>query len=274
MAVRYIRVQALADLFAPAVRAFGNIAVVGQADDRARGIPAVNTAVALTNPADATATFPGTLGQSIAMTFQQTPGPSLVYGVRTDTARPDWARALEAVGTLDVQFVVLANVPADAAGVARDGPIQQLASHVTSVSNTGEDGRERMGVAMLRSGSTDATVVAGALANERMVFVAHKSADDVAAAVAGTLAGYEPHISVLLKQVNVSSDLFTSAEIETLNGSETFDSGPAGQGVLWLTDPALIPGRGTYMGEAYTANPGGKKYIDIVRTIDDVSFRL
>jgi hypothetical protein len=28
------------------------------------------------------------------------------------------------------------------------------------------------------------------------------------------------------------------------------------------------------MGEAYTGNPGGKKYIDIVRTIDDVSFRL
>ena len=28
------------------------------------------------------------------------------------------------------------------------------------------------------------------------------------------------------------------------------------------------------MGEGYTGNPGGKKYIDIVRTIDDVSFRL
>lgn len=276
MAVRYIRVQTIADLFAPATRAIGNIAVVGQADDRVRGIPAVNAAELIGNPADATAKFPGTLGQSIAMAFNQTPGPSLVYGVRTDTARPDWARALEVVGTLDVQFVVLANVPADGAAVARDGPIQQLAAHVASISNTGEDGRERMGVAMLRSGSTDTSVVAGALANERMVFVAHKSNDDVAAAVAGTIAGYDPHVSVLLKKVNVTTDLFTATEIETINGAgrETFDSGPAGQGVLWLTDPALIPGRGTYMGEAYTGEPGGKKYIDIVRTIDDVSFRL
>lgn len=28
------------------------------------------------------------------------------------------------------------------------------------------------------------------------------------------------------------------------------------------------------MGEGYTGNPAGKKFIDVVRTIDDVSFRL
>jgi hypothetical protein len=28
------------------------------------------------------------------------------------------------------------------------------------------------------------------------------------------------------------------------------------------------------MGEGYTGNPAGKKYIDIVRTVDDISFRL
>lgn len=274
MAVSYIRVQALADLFAPAVRAFGNIAVVGPVDERVRAIPAVGTPLPVTNPADARAIFPGTLGESIALTFAQTPGPSLVYGVRVDATRPDWDAALTVVGTLDAQFVVLAGVVADRTTTARGAPIQLLASHVVSVSNTGEDGRERMGVAMLRAGSTDTAVVAGDVASERMVFVAHKGTDDVAAAVAGTIAGYEPHISVLLKQVNVSSDPFTAAEISTINGSETFDSGPAGNGVLWLTDPALIPGRGTYLGEAYTANPGGKKYIDIVRTVDDVSFRL
>lgn len=274
MAVSYIRVKALADLFAPAVRAFGNIAVVGPVDERARGFPAVNTPIPLTNPADARANFPGTLGDSIALTFAQAPGPSLVYGVRVDATRPDWDAALTIVDTLDAQFVVLAGVVADRTTAARGAAIQLLASHVVSTSNTGEDGRERMGVAMLASGSTDTALIAGDLANERMVFVAHKSTDDVAAAVAGTIAGYEPHISVLLKQVNVASGPFTAAEIATINGSETFDSGPAGQGVLWLTDPALIPGRGTYLGEAYTANPGGKKYIDIVRTVDDVSFRL
>jgi hypothetical protein len=55
---------------------------------------------------------------------------------------------------------------------------------------------------------------------------------------------------------------------------EDFGSGPAGKGVNWLVDPPLIPGSGTYMGEGYTGNPGGKKYIDIVRTMDDISFRL
>jgi len=133
---------------------------------------------------------------------------------------------------------------------------------------------ERMGVIMLAKGSTDPTVVAGALANERLVYIAHKSDEDAASAVAGAIAGYEPHISLLLKQVNIDTDLFSAAEIETINGSETFDSGPAGKGVNWLVDPVLIPGGGIYMGEGYTGNPGGKKYIDIVRTIDDVSFRL
>jgi hypothetical protein len=74
--------------------------------------------------------------------------------------------------------------------------------------------------------------------------------------------------------VNITSGSFTPAEIGTINGSETFSSGPAGQGVNWLVDPVLIPGRGMYMGEGYTGNPGGKKFVDIVRTVDDVSFRL
>ena len=59
-----------------------------------------------------------------------------------------------------------------------------------------------------------------------------------------------------------------------LNGSETFTAGPAGKGVNWLVDPPLIPGQGVYLGEGYTGNPGGKKYIDIVRTVDNVNFRL
>ncbi|HRV94081.1 MAG TPA: hypothetical protein P5526_18120, partial [Anaerolineae bacterium] len=114
----------------------------------------------------------------------------------------------------------------------------------------------------------------GNLTDERLVYIAHKSDEDAAAAVAGTIAGYEPHISLLLKPVSINSDAFTSAEIETINGSENFASGPAGNGVNWLVDPVLIPGRGVYMGEGYTGNPGGKKYIDIVRTVDNVSFLL
>lgn len=286
MTVRYIRVNPVADLFAPAVRAFGNIAIVGVATAGAANVP-----IAYTNPADAEdqlrdaatkqavadhikdpinkpAVFD--LASSIRMAFNQLPGPSLVYAVPVG-AGPDWDSALKATDTLDVQLVLLANLPLNTANSAAIGV---LASHVQSVSTTGADGMERMGVIMLPKASTDSTVLTGSLAHERLVYIAHKSDEDAAAAVAGTIAGYEPQISLLLKQVNIDSAAFSAAEIEAINGSETFDSGPAGNGVNWLVDPVLIPGHGIYMGEGYTGNPGGKKYIDIVRTIDDVSFRL
>lgn len=286
MTVRYIRVNPIADLFAPAVRAFGNIAIVGVASAGAANAP-----IAYTNPADAEEqlrdattkqavadhikdplTKPAVfdLASSIRMAFSQSPGPSLVYGVPVD-AGPDWDAALKSVDTLDVQLVVLANLPLTTANSAAIGT---LASHVKSVSNTGGDGMERMGVIMLPKGSTDPSVLTGDLAHERLVYIAHKSDEDAAAAVAGTIAGYEPHISLLLKPVSINTGSFSAAEIEAINGSESFSGGPAGKGVNWLVDPVLIPGRGVYMGEGYTGNPGGKKYIDIVRTVDDVSFRL
>ena len=276
MSVRYIRVKPLVDLFAPAVRAYGNIGVVGAVTP---GTPApadlltANAPEPFTNPADALRRAPGDLGNAIEMCFKQSPGPSLVYGVRT-AAGPDWEQALATLSAVDVQLVVLANTALNAATAAANGAIALLAKHVTTVSNTGGDGRERMGVAMLEKGATDVSLVKGDLAKERMVYIAHKSDADAAAAVAGTIAGYEPHISLLLKSVNISTDLFTPTEIATINGQETFSSGPNGHGVNWLTDPVLIPGGGIYMGEGYTGEPGGKKYIDIVRTVDDVSFRL
>jgi hypothetical protein len=131
-----------------------------------------------------------------------------------------------------------------------------------------------MGVAMLPKGSSDPSVVAGKLADDRMVYIAHKSDQDAAVAVASTIAGYPPHVSMLLKQVSIDSDQFTSAEIDAINGSETFGSGPAGKGVNWLVDPTLIAGGGTYLGEGYTGNGGGKKYIDVQRTVDDCAFKL
>ncbi|MFD7297828.1 hypothetical protein ACFV9W_31470 [Streptomyces sp. NPDC059897] len=239
-----------------------------------------HTPVAFTDSIEARRRAPGALGRAIALAFDQSPGPTLVYGVRT-AASPDWAAALDAVAPIDAQFVVLADTPLDAtsgappAGSNSDGgAIHQLATHVSGISGTGGDGKERMGVAMLTRGATDPGLVSGKLAHERMVYVAHKSDEDAAAAVAGVIAGYEPHISLLLKPVNITSASFAPAEIAALNGSETFAGGPAGSGVNWLVDPALIPGRGVYLGEGYTGNPGGKKYIDIVRTVDDVSFRL
>jgi hypothetical protein len=281
MPVRYIRVNPIVDLFSPAIRAFGNIAVVGktQSTNLPSDVPAINAAVPFTDPAEARRRVPGELGDAIALAFAQSPGPTLVWGVRVADATPNIIGALDVVATLDAQLVVLANTPltaATAAGGATPGALTALAQHVSSVSESGSDGQERIGVAMLPKDSVDLTQLNSGLAIERMVFIAHRSDQDAAAAVAGTIAGYQPHVSLLLKQVNITSAPFTATQIDTLNGSETFDSGPAGKGVNWLTSPSLIPGRSVYLGEGYTAGfgPGKKKYIDLVRTVDDVSFRL
>jgi len=269
MAVRYVRVDPLVNLFAPAVRAFGNIAVLGHTTSQSA---TPGTAVAFTNPDDAKDALPGELGDAIALAFTQTPGPTLVYGVPVDGATADFEGPLETVAALNVQLVVLANTPVTGATTAEDGPIRLLVDHVTSVSNTGSDGMERMGVAMLAKGETDPAVI---LASDRMVYIAHNSDEDAAAAVAGTIAGYQPSVSLLLKPVNITSAPFKPADIEKLNGSEDSTTGPNGKGVNWLTTPALIPGNGVYLGEGYTGDPGhGKKYIDVVRFTDDVSFRL
>jgi hypothetical protein len=280
MTIRYIRVKSVSDLFAPAVRAYSNVAIVGRVTPPAPpavpipGMLSVGDVVVFTDPGEARRRAPGELGEAVALAFLQTPGPSQITAVRVDETSPDWQAGLDLLSTRDVQIVALANEPLDATSGAPAGAVGRLVDHVVSVSQSGGDGKERIGVAMLTKAVTDPTIITGSLVSERMVYVAHKSDQDVAAAVAGTIAGYEPHISLLLKPVLVDSEPFTAAEIDQINGSEDFDSGPAGQGVNWLVDPALIPGQGNYLGEGYTGDPGGKKYIDIVRTIDNVSFLL
>ena len=262
MPVKYIEVSAISDLFVAATRSYGDIAMVGTSTLTTTG---VNLPQAFTDPITANQTFPGELGDAIGMAFKQTPAPTTIWGVRVDTAAPDWGAALDQVATLNVQIVALANQPLPAAGNAA---VSKLSDHVSNTSSTGGDGKERIGVAMLAKGFADPTkALSGSLVNERMVYIAHQSDDDAAAAVAGVIAGYEPHISILLKPVSINmSTYFTDSQIAA------FDS--AG-GINWLTSPVLIPGHGLYVGEGYTGNPsGGKKYIDIVRTLDDISFRI
>jgi hypothetical protein len=276
MSVKYVNVQATTNLFAPALRAYGNVGIVGQITPPGPvDVVQVGVPVVFTDPNEAQRRAPGALGDALAYSFAQSPGPTQITAVRVDETTPDWQGGFGALATRDVQIVAAADQPLNTTTTAAGGSLAELVAHVVGVSSTGGDGMERIGVAMLTKGGTDPTVVTGALANERMVYVAHKSDQDVAAAVAGVIAGYQPHISMLLKPVaGVDSDLFTSSEIDQLNGTETFGSGPAGQGVNWLDDPVLIPGQGLYLGEGYTGNPGGKKYIDIVRTVDNVTFLL
>jgi hypothetical protein len=216
-------------------------------------------------PVDDVTWFNGDLGKSVRKTFDQTPGPTTVWAVRTDPGDGDnsIAKALDEVAKLDVQIVTLANTPLLSAEEGRT-EIELLSSHVNTVSKTGGDGKERIGVAMLGKDVRAPAIITGNMSNERMVVIAHTSTEDAAAAVAGTIAGYEPHISLLLKPVSLSMDtLFSDSDIDAFNTAR----------VNWLTDPTLIPGKGLFMGEGYTLG-ADIPYIDIIRTIDDVSFRL
>jgi hypothetical protein len=278
MSVRYISVTPITNLFKPAVRAFGDVAIVGAADNDATGPK--KKPVAITNPdslshkdnpagkgkpVEDAAWFKGDLARSVRKALQQSPGPTTVYAVRTDPAdgANALANALAEVGKIDVQIVTLANTPLLSAAVGK-AEVEALAGHVNTVSSTGGDGKERIGVAMLAKDATDTTLVTANMSINRMVMVAHKSDEDAAAAAAGAIAGQPPHISMLLKQVSIGmDDLFSDSEIDAFNTAR----------INWLTDSTLIPGRGLFLGEGYTLG-ADQPYIDVVRTIDDISFRL
>jgi hypothetical protein len=270
MPVKYIDVKAVSDMFVPATRAFGDIAIIGKG--------AANTAAsapkAFSNPADALTAYPPAnvtdpptdLSAAIVMAFKQTPPPTTVWGVQVAATNPDWDAALAAVAKLDVQLVALANTLLNATNAT---VLDKLGLHVTTVSNTGGDGRERIGVIAYDPAVsvTDAlTLRAGNIKNERVFLLHHKSTEDAAAAAAGVIAGYEPHISMLLKPISVNqAAVFSDTEIDQLSGGS----------INWVTSPSLIPGGAMFLGEGYTADPSKKKkYIDIVRCIDDVNFRI
>ncbi|WP_051866598.1 hypothetical protein [Streptomyces griseus] len=341
MPVKYIEVSPSSELFAPAQRAFGDIAIVGKggfgtpasdpqpftspvtAGDHlkalggtaltaaaAKGRDTVTTAVSVpvpllvrltsdtgsevhrvTNvdsvtgngeaPTSFSLTLDGKLGadypigtkvtqesdsdllRAVRTAFAQSPPPTVVWGVPVDYTTPIWGDGLDKVDKLNVQIVVLANTPLNS---TTSGTVALLTSHVTA--DLG-DGKERIGVAMLdRSVQTSSltTLVVSPVINERMVLIAHRSDDDVAAALAGVISGYQPHISLLLKPISIAmTEVFSDTEIDAFNKV----------GVNWITKPVLLPGQALYLGEGYTSDGSqGKPYIDIVRVLDDINFRI
>lgn len=352
MPVKYITVTPITDLFVPATRSFGDIAIVGAIDATAKGPK--KTPIAITNPlsvssnpigattngataagdpnlhfaqtpgavvagmtivdlskagaiaagttvSSTTATtvvmsqnaaaaigagdaiqfvnpangkpvddagwFFGALGTSVKTAFEQSPGPTTVWAIATDPndGANATANGLAAAAKISVQIVLLANTPLIGKGAGQGtSDIEALATHCNTVSNTGADGMERIGVAMLGQGVTDTTLVSATMAQNRMTMVAHHSAGDAAAAMAGVIAGYQPHISMLLKQVTIDvDDVFSDSEIDAFNTAR----------INWVTRTPLIPGAGLYLGEGYTLGTD-QPYIDIVRTIDEISFDL
>ncbi|MBZ4422785.1 hypothetical protein [Myxococcus sp. RHSTA-1-4] len=260
-----------------AQRAPGVIAVVGVA---ATGSAAVNAPRPVDSLADATALFGvGTpLAKSLALALLQDPKPSKVYGVKVGGTGTDgdFGAALDSLNAADdVNFVSLAGVTA----------ITTLGLLKTHVESNSAAGQKRLGVAMADpSTARTPTYVADVTtpleplrsSTSRMVVVAARGvvADgggtaDVATAAMAAMAGYPPSTSILLKRVRgISIPLesqFSAAEIKGLSEKE----------VVPILQPALIVGGGFHFGEgrAFTSD-ASQLYVDLVRTLDDIDFRL
>jgi hypothetical protein len=217
------------------------------------------------------------LSRSLKTAMLQDPKPSKIYGVRV--AGTDYAAALSALeGADDVTFVSLAeevSVGAQAgANPATD--LQALKAHVERMS---AEGQKRLGIAMIDPGrAKSATYVADAAgavsalksSSSRMVMIAARGVTgDAATASMAAIAGYEPHISTVLKKVRG-----ISMPLESQYGP-TEIKGLSEQEMVPIIDPALIPGTGLHLaeGRTFTSDPS-MLFIDQVRTIDAIEFAL
>lgn len=275
----------------PAVtRAPGVLAVIGATGAGAASgaatankpipVPTLDDAASLFSGADKDGVVrPNPLYSALEIAFLQDPGPSRIYGVRTGDGGV--AAALQALeGVSAVTFVALAGThtapaegPATTGGTA-DADLVALQKHVEDVSHQGNN---RMGVAAVNPLTTrsdtyvDAVGSAmSALESNRMVVVAARGATgDVAVAAAAAIAGYPPSVSMVLKQVRglvmPLASQFSPGEI----------AGLSELGIIPVIDPVLISGDSLHLAEGRTFKPGDpRQYIDTVRTLDDIDFRL
>ena len=274
-----------------AQRSPGVIAIVGETPAGADGgLAPVNTPVEVVTLDDAVTNFarknadgsvaPTTLYNSIQLAFLQDPKPSKIYGVRVaGAAYAAGLASLEGVG--DVTFVSLANeaTVGEPAGANPPTGLHALKAHVESMSS---QGAKRIGVAMidpaiLKTPTYAADVVAGVTAPatlesdvSRMVMVVARGATtDVATAAMAAIAGHAPQTSIVLKKirgVNIPNEQrFSPSEIIALSNAN----------ILPIIHPALIVGESLHFGEGrlFTTD-ASLLFIDLVRVIDDVDFRL
>jgi hypothetical protein len=281
-----INTQGLAPV---AQRSPGVIAIVGASD---AGAAAANVPFAVDTLDQAADLFAGAddagvvrtrLYNGLELALLQDPKPSRIYGVKADPA--DYPAALAALEAADdVTFVAIA-------GEAEAGSLVALKTHVETMS---AQGQKRIGVAMvdpaIAKSTTYAADVAAAYAPvrsdvSRMVLVAARGAErvvgmrpdrtlvtipgDAASAAVAAMAGYPPHASLVLKRVVGFAipveQQFSPTEIKALSAA----------GIDPVIDPALIEGESLHFAEGrlFTAD-ANLLYIDIVRTLDDIEFRL
>lgn len=268
-----------------AQRSPGVIAIVGSTGNA--GTAVANTPVQVSNLAEAATQFatitnnvpqPNALFSSLSLALKQEPRPSKIYGVKISGT--DIAAGLAALDAVDdVNFVALANVSDVGAVATGTTPATNLQALKAHVENQSAAGQKRMGVAMInpataKSDTYVATVSAAVeplrSSSSRMILVAARGATvDVASAAMAAIAGYEPHISIVLKRIReVTMPLasqYGPTEIRQLSEA----------GIIPIIDPTLIVGPSLHFaeGRAFTSD-ASLLYIDIVRTLDDIEFRI
>jgi hypothetical protein len=222
-----------------------------------------------------------TLYNSLATAMLQDPKPSKIYGVRVDSS--DYAAALASLEAADdVTFVALANETDVGAPSGEGSTATNLMALKEHCENMSAQGQKRIGVAMVdpaisKSNTYVADVIAdsggvGTLKSDlsRMIMIAARGATtDAAAAAMAAIAGYAPHISMVLKRVRGVSmpveSQYSPTEIKQLSED----------GIIPLIDPALVVGESLHFaeGRCFTTD-ASLLYIDIVRVLDSIDFAL
>ena len=219
----------------------------------------------------------------------------------TNGARQVWAYRLDPGATFDDTSPAVADFAnrqiniVCLSGDTDPHHITTLRNHVEQASPNDAGGggtRPRIGIAMLPEGGIrDAsgnltnkfsdwkaqgdTTSPMSWASSRMIFVAHKSPDDVAAAAAGVIAGVDPWVSLVLKQVQGISQIGDFDDQSVLTYLHPDQVGLVQPKVNPIVHPEFLAGSGPVMGDGLTADGSGQRqYIDIIRTIDDIAFRI
>jgi hypothetical protein len=233
-----------------------------------------------------------TLAKSVNLAL--TNGAIQVWGYALDPAQqpPDFTAAFADFANRQINIVCLSSD-------SNPDDITALMGHVVSSSPNDAGGggtRPRIGVAMLPMGGI--TNANGNLTNQfsdwktpeevqnnlpspmnwassRMALVVADSPDDIASAAAGVIAGVDPWVSLILKPVNgigINSDLTDQSINIYLHPDQSNLTQPH---VIPIVHPDFLAGSGPVMAEGFSADGTGQRlYVDIVRTIDDIAFRL
>lgn len=140
----------------------------------------------------------------------------------------------------------------------------EVFDHVLSTSSST---KPRLGIVSNEKDS-NSTSLTTTYANDRMIVIAHQSKRDINVMAAAVLSRLQPQESLLLKSVvgDMSTGNFTDSDY-----NDTFIDNQ----IVSLVNSEFITGEQYRFTESFTLSSDSfKKYIDAMRVIDDVSFKI